>query len=95
LLKLKDLALRGFFISFRRPKDEFEYVGRKVAGNGCNENDPTDLDSYCYGVPNKEFRLAPARPFLEGKINIGLNMMIATGQTGETTENFATNSAPG
>jgi hypothetical protein len=66
-------------------KGEFEYVGRKVVGNGCNEN----LDSYCLGVPNKEFRLALVRPFLNGKINVGVNMMIARGYTGQTTENFA------
>jgi hypothetical protein len=72
-------------------KGEFEYVGRKVVGNGCNESRPGDLDSYCLGVPNKEFRLAVVRPFLAGKINIGVNMMIARGDTGQTVENFATN----
>jgi hypothetical protein len=76
-------------------KGEFEYVGRKVAGNGCNENTPNDLDSYCLGVPNKEFRLALSRPFLNGKINLGVNMMIARGYTGQTTENFATDYKPG
>ena len=65
-------------------KGEFEYVGRKVVGNGCNESNPDDLNSYCLGVPNKEFRLALARPFLEGKINVGVNMMIARGYTGQT-----------
>ena len=44
---------------------------------------------YCLGVPNKEFRLAVARPFMEGRINVGVNMMIASGWTGQTTENFA------
>ena len=76
-------------------KGEFEYVGRKVVGNGCDESNPNDLASYCYGVPNKEFRLALARPFLEGKINVGLNMMIASGHTGQTVENFATDDSPG
>lgn len=76
-------------------KGEFEYVGRKVVGNGCNENDPTDLTSYCIGVPVKEFRLAVARPFLANKINIGVNMMIASGYTGQTAENFATDYRPG
>jgi len=32
------------------------------------------------------------RPFLDGKINVGMNMMIARGYTGQTTENFATSS---
>ena len=76
-------------------KGEFEYVGRKVVGNGCDESNPNDLTSYCLGVPNKEFRLAVARPFLEGKINVGVNMMIASGYTGQTTENFATDYQPG
>jgi hypothetical protein len=76
-------------------KGEFEYVGRKVVGNGCDENNPNDLSSYCLGVPNKEFRLSVVRPFLEGRIDVGVNMMIARGYTGQTTENFATNYRPG
>jgi hypothetical protein len=76
-------------------KGEIEYVGRKVVGNGCNESEPSDLTAYCLGVPNKEFRLAVARPFLEGKINVGVNMMLARGYTGQTTENFATDYNPG
>jgi len=76
-------------------KGEFEYVGRKVVGNGCDESKPNDLTSYCLGVPNKEFRLAVMRPFVAGKINVGLNMMIARGYTGQTTENFATDYQPG
>jgi hypothetical protein len=75
-------------------KSEFEYVGQKVVGNGCNEEsflsgDPLALDYYCLGQPNKELRLALARPFLDGRIQLGLNMMIASGWTGQTTENFA------
>jgi len=75
-------------------KAEYEYVGRKVVGNGCSESsylsgDPNALNYYCLGVPNKEFRLAVARPFLEGRINVGVNTMIASGWTGQTTENFA------
>ena len=76
-------------------KGEFEYVGRKVVGNGCDERNPDDLTSYCLGVPNKEFRLALSRPFQNGKINVGVNMMIARGYTGQTTENFATDYRPG
>jgi hypothetical protein len=76
-------------------KGEFEYVGRKVVGNGCNESTPNDLDSYCLGVPNKEFRLAVTRPFLGGKMNVGVNMLIARGFTGQTVENFAMNYQPG
>lgn len=76
-------------------RGEFEYVGRKVIGNGCNESSTGDLTSYCLGVPNKEFRLALARPFLQGKISMGINMLIARGYTGQTTETFATNYQPG
>jgi hypothetical protein len=46
-------------------------------------------------VPNQEFRLAVGRQFLEGKINVGINMMIARGYTGQTAENFAVNYKPG
>ena len=75
-------------------KGEFEYVGRKVVGNGCSEasylsGDPNALNYYCLGVPNKEFRFAAARPFLDGRLNLGVNTMIASGWTGQTVENFA------
>jgi hypothetical protein len=83
-----------------RAKGEFEYVGRKVVGTGCNESaylsiGATALNFYCLGVPVKEFRLSLVRPFYAGKINVGVNMMIASGYTGQTTENFATNYKPG
>jgi hypothetical protein len=29
------------------------------------------------------------RPFLEGRLNVGVSMMIASGRTGQSTENFA------
>ncbi len=77
-----------------RAKGEFEYVAQKVLGTGCNEA-ATDLSSYCIGVPNREFRLSLARSFREDRFSVGLNMMIATGYTGQTTEAFATNYKPG
>jgi hypothetical protein len=67
-------------------KGEFEYVGRKVVGNGCSADAP---DAYCLGVPNREFRFAVARGFDNGKVTVGVNAMIATGYTGQTVENFA------
>lgn len=81
-------------------KGEFEYVGRKVVGNGCSESsylsgDPLALKYYCLGVANKEFRLAVSRPFLEGRLNVGVNTLMATGWTGQTTENFALYPVPG
>jgi hypothetical protein len=75
-------------------KGEFEYVGRKVVGNGCSKasytsGDRNALNYYCTGVPNKEFRFAASRPFMDGRMNVGVNAMIASGWTGQTTENFA------
>ncbi|MGA3131615.1 MAG: TonB-dependent receptor [Terracidiphilus sp.] len=75
-------------------KGEFEYVGRKVVGNGCSETsylsgDANAFNEYCTGVPNKEFRFAASRPFMSGRVNMGVNTMIASGWTGQTTENFA------
>ena len=69
-------------------------MGRKVVGNGCSEaaylsGDPDALNYYCVGVANKELRLALAGPFREGRLNVGLKAMIASGWTGQTTENFA------
>jgi hypothetical protein len=77
-------------------KGEFEYVGRKVVGTSCDVSQPlTGGTGYCLGVPNKEFRMALARPFLEGRLKVGINMMIASGWTGQTTENFAAASVYG
>ncbi|MGP8250737.1 MAG: carboxypeptidase regulatory-like domain-containing protein [Terracidiphilus sp.] len=74
-------------------KGEFEYVGQKVVGQGCSEasylsGDPNAPNYYCLGVPNNEFRFAAARPFGGGRLNLGVNTMIASGFTGQTTENF-------
>jgi hypothetical protein len=63
---------------------ELEYVGRKPLGTGC----APDPNAQCVGVPVKEFRAAVARPFLEGRLNLGFNMLIAGGYTGQTAENF-------
>ncbi|MGA9352229.1 MAG: TonB-dependent receptor [Terriglobales bacterium] len=77
-------------------KAEFEYVGQKVVGTSCDASQPlTGGTGYCLGVPNKEFRLAVARAFMGGRVNVGVNMMIASGWTGQTTENFAAASVYG
>ncbi len=65
-------------------RGEFEYVGAKPLGAGCLP----DLNSECTGVAVKEFRAALVRPFMEGRLNVGVNMLIARGYTGQTTENF-------
>jgi hypothetical protein len=66
-------------------RGEFEYVGRKPLGNGCQP----DSNALCVGVPVREFRAALVRPFLNGRLNVGLNMLLARGFTGQTLESFA------
>ena len=66
-------------------KGEFEYVGTKPLGTGCN---PSDLNAECTGTPVKEFRGAVVRPFLNGRLDAGVNFLIASGFSGQTTENF-------
>lgn len=65
-------------------RGEFEYVGTKPLGTGCLPI----LTPECTGTPVKEFRGALVRPFLNGRMNAGVNFLIAGGYTGQTTENF-------
>jgi hypothetical protein len=65
-------------------RGEFEYVGVKPLGTGCL---PV-LTGQCTGTPVKEFRGALVRPFLNARLDAGINFLIATGFTGQTTENF-------
>ncbi len=65
-------------------RGEFEYVGRKPLGTGCLP----DLNVQCVGVPVKEFRAAVVRPFLNNRLYIGVNTLVARGYTGQTIENF-------
>jgi len=65
-------------------RGEFEYVGTKPLGTGCL---PV-LISECTGTPVKEFRGALVRPFLNDRLTAGVNFIIASGYTGQTTENF-------
>ncbi len=66
-------------------KGEFEYVGRKPLGTGC---DPVDLNSQCLGMPVTEFRGSVVRPFLNGRLDAGVQFLIARGYSGQTTENL-------
>jgi len=66
-------------------RGEFEYVGTKPLGTGCN---PANLNSECTGTPVKEFRGAVVRPFLNGRMDAGVNFLVASGYSGQTTENF-------
>jgi hypothetical protein len=65
-------------------RGEFEYVGRKPLGAGCAPN----LNAECVGTSVREFRAAVVRPFLDRRLNVGVNMLIAGGYTGQTIENF-------
>ena len=65
-------------------RGEFEYVGAKPLGTGCGISGTNP----CTGVPVKEFRGALIRPFLNGRLTAGVNFLIASGYTGQTTENF-------
>jgi len=67
-------------------RGEFEYVGRKPLGTGC---DPNSLNAECIGIPVKEFRGVLVRPFLHGRVDAGVNFLIASGYTGQTTEYFS------
>jgi hypothetical protein len=65
-------------------RGEFEYVGRKSLGTGC----APDLNAECVGTSVREFRAAVVRPFLDRRLDVGVNMLIAGGYTGQTIENF-------
>jgi hypothetical protein len=66
-------------------RGEFEYVGAQPLGTGCN---PANLNSECTGTPVKEVRGAVVRPFLNGRMDAGVNFLIASGYSGRTTEDF-------
>jgi hypothetical protein len=66
-------------------KGEFEFVGRKPLGTGC---DPRNPNAQCLGTSVKEFRGAMVRSFLNGRLDAGVNFMIARGYAGQTTETF-------
>jgi hypothetical protein len=56
---------------------EYEEVGRKPLGDGF------------VSVPVREFRGALLRHFHNGRMSAGINFMIASGYTGQTTEVLA------
>jgi len=65
-------------------RGEFEYVGTKPLGTGCLPN----LNAECIGTPVKELRGAVLRPFMNGRLDAGVNFLIARGYSGQTTETF-------
>jgi hypothetical protein len=58
-------------------RGEFEYVKAKPLGDGF------------VGTPVLEVRGAVLRPFLENRMSLGANFLIANGYTGQTTETIA------
>jgi hypothetical protein len=58
-------------------RGEFEYVGAKPLGDGFT------------GVAVKEFRFALLHTFADGRMSLGMNLLIASGYTGQTTEILA------
>jgi len=68
-----------------KAKGEFEYIPAKPLGTGC----APDPNAECLGVPVKEFRAAVARAFLDGRLTVGINMLIASGFTGQTLGSFS------
>jgi Carboxypeptidase regulatory-like domain len=67
-------------------RGEYEYVGHKFLDTG-NSLHPEQYEA----IPVGETRLAVVRPFLEGRLEVGLNGLVARGYTGQTTETFDPN----
>src|SRR5271166_1105411 len=65
-----------------RARGEFEFVKAKPLGDGFT------------GVPVTEIRGAVLRPFLDDRMSIGVNFLIAHGYTGQTTEVLALPNEP-
>jgi hypothetical protein len=65
-----------------RARGEFEYVGAKPLGELISGVPGSDAS----GVPNTEVRGAVLRTFQQGRMDLGVNFLIAKGYTGQTTE---------
>jgi hypothetical protein len=68
-----------------RARAEFEFVRAKPLGEGCGLAGNT----VCIGMPLPEFRGALLKPFLDGRMLLSTEFLIANGYTGQTTEVFA------
>jgi hypothetical protein len=64
-------------------RGEYEYVGHKQLDLG-NAQHPNTYEA----IPVGETRMAVVRPFLNGRLELGANGMLARGYTGQTTETF-------
>jgi hypothetical protein len=65
---------------------EYEYVGHKFLDVG----NPDHPDQY-EAIPVGETRIAMVRSFLEGRLELGVDGLVARGYTGQTTETFDPN----
>jgi hypothetical protein len=65
---------------------EYEYVGHKFLDLG-NAEHPGQYEA----IPVGETRIAMVRSFLDGRLEVGANGMLARGYTGQTTETFDPN----
>ena len=65
-------------------RGEYEYVGHKFLDRG-NAQHPSQYEA----LPVGEVRMAVVREFLEGRLELGANGMVARGYTGQTTETLA------
>jgi Carboxypeptidase regulatory-like domain len=65
---------------------EYEYVGHKFLDIG----NPDHPDRY-EAIPVGETRIAMVRSFLDGRLELGADGMVARGYTGQTTETFDPN----
>jgi hypothetical protein len=62
---------------------EYEYVGHKFLDVG-NPDHPNQYEA----IPVGETRIAVVRPLFDGKLELGLDGLVARGYTGQTTETF-------
>lgn len=65
-------------------KAEVEFLGKKPLGTGCLPN----VDVQCLGTSVKELRGSIVRPLLNDRLNIGVNLLLSSGFSGQTVENF-------
>jgi hypothetical protein len=66
-------------------RGEYEYVGHKILDAGNSEDGWKQLEA----IPVGETRLALVRTFLDGRLEVGANGLLARGYTGQTTETVA------
>jgi len=66
-------------------RGEYEFVGHKILDAANSQNGWKQLEA----IPVGETRLALVRTFLDGRLEVGANGMLARGYTGQTTETIA------